>query len=351
MKTKKNFYPQINVIKAIASFSVTAVHFRNRVETSIPESAINNKLTLFFSTNYALFIFAVPLFLLTTGFLSVHKSINFKNVINIIKIYLLYLFMAFSSHSLMVLTNTRDSIGWIQMLTRALNFSLISGWYIELYIALALLIPFLNVLIKNLSKSEFKILIITLLMSVSFPAFVNANPDFSVLHLPNYWEIIYPVIYYFIGAYIRLHHETIFIKSHTLLFIYISSVLYIIQLLYRHASPYTKAFEGYYPSIINILLASSFFLLLFKTVNKSNYLFDTIAKYTLSTYIMAYPIDKILYSRFINILVPTSNLIIASPLIVIVSFIITLVSGIILYEIFNYIWRHLEKHIKNPLFF
>ena len=345
MKIQRKFYPQINVIKAIASFSVTAVHFRNRVETTIPEPVINNKLTLFFSTNYALFIFAVPLFLLATGFLSVNKRIDFKNVVNVIKIYLLYLFMAFSSHYLMVVTNTRDSLNWTQILARALNFSLISGWYIELYIALALLIPFLNVLIKNLSKKELEILIITLLISVSVPAFINSNPDFFNLYLPNYWEIIYPVVYYFIGAYIRLYHEKILIKNSTLLFIYISSVLYIIQLLYRHASPYTKAFEGYYPSIVNILLASSFFLLVFKNINKSNFIFDTVAKYTLSTYIMAYPIDKILYPRFTELLVSTRNLVIASPLIVIIAFLITVISGIILYEIFNYSWRNLEKYI------
>jgi len=350
MKPEKKFYPQLNVIKAIASFSVTAVHFRNRVETNIPESVINNKVTLFFSTNYALFIFAVPLFLLATGFLSVHKSISKKHFLNVFKIYSLYLFMAFLSHGLMIFTNTRDPMSLIQMIKRALSFSLISGWYIELYIALALIIPFLNVLIKNLSKKELQLLIGVLLFSVSIPAFINDNPDFSILYLPNYWKIIYPVVYYFIGAYICLYHEEISIKNHTLIFMYVTSIVYIIQLLYRYASPYTKIVEGYYPSIINVILASSFFLILFKNIKKSHYIFDIISKYTLSTYIMAYPIDKILYPRFMNIFTPTKNLILVSPFIVIVSFFATLISGIILNNLFNYFWRHIERFIKNPLF-
>src|SRR5699024_6122375 len=164
-------------------------------------------------------------------------------------------------------------------------------------ISLAFIIPFIYVLIKNLSKKELQLLIGVLLFSVSISAFINDNPDFSILYLPNYWKIIYPVVYYFIGAYICLYHEEISIKNHTLIFMYVTSIVYIIQLLYRYASPYTKIVEGYYPSIINVILASSFFLILFKNIKKSHYIFDIISKYTLSTYIMAYPIDKILYPR------------------------------------------------------
>lgn len=345
MESKKKNYPQINVIKAIASFSVTAVHFRNRIETGIPEAIVNNKIILFFSTNYALFIFAVPLFLLATGFLSIHKKNDIKNILNVIKIYSLYLFMAFISYGMMVTTGTREFIGWRKMITSALSFSLISGWYIELFVGLALLIPFLNLLINNISKKEFQLLIITLIFVVSLPAFINANPVFHSFSLPNYWESIYPIIYYFIGAYIRLYYREINIQNRTLLFLYSASTLYIIQLLYKYSSPYTKAFEGYYASIINIVLATSFFLLIFRKINKSNVILDIIAKYTLSTYIMAYPIDKILYPKFSNYLTPVKNMIISSPLIVIISFTVSLISGIILYKAFNYLWIYLIEKL------
>lgn len=187
MEAKRKYYPQINIIKAIASFSVTAVHFRNRVERTIPETLINNKIKLFFSANYSFFIFAVPLFLIATGFLSTHKKNNIKNIMETIKIYLLYLFMAFISFAIMILTNTREFHGWKDMISRALSFNLISGWYIELFVGLALIIPFLNIIVNNISKKEFRSLIIILLGVVSIPAFINANPDLPNLYLPNYW--------------------------------------------------------------------------------------------------------------------------------------------------------------------
>lgn len=344
---KKKFFPQINIIKAIASFSVTAVHFRNRVETTIPESLINQKIKLFFSLNYSFFIFAVPLFLLATGFLSIHREINKKHFIGVIKIYFLYLFMAFMSYSLMIYTDTRNFTSILDIINRALKFNLISGWYIEMYVFLALIIPFLNILIKNLTKNEFKQLIIILLFAISIPAFINANPDFKILYLPNYWKPIYPIIYYFIGAYFRLYYEDFKMKNATYFMIYFSSVIYISQLLYRHASPYTKSFEGYYASIINVLLASSFFIFIFNTFDKSNFIIDNLSKYTLSTYIMAYPIDKIIYPYFVSIFKTTKYLLIASPLVVIIAYILTFFSGIILYELFNYIWSFFEKKLLN----
>lgn len=350
MKSKKQFHPQINVVKAVASISVTAVHFRNRIETGIPEVQITNKITLFFSANYALFIFAVPLFLLATGFLSIHKTNDFKHFFNIIKVYFLYIFLALISYGMMIFTNSWDFIGWKEMIVNAMSFSLISGWYIELYIGLALFIPFLNLLINKLTKKEFQSLILTLLVAVSIPAFINKSPDFPNVYLPNYWQSIYPIIYYFIGAYIRLYYEEIKISNRWLFFMYSTSVLFIVQLLYRNASPYTKSFEGYYASIINVVLATSFFLLLFRKVHNSHFVFNTISKYTLSTYIMAYPVDKFLYPRFIQLFSSNRTLLLASPIIVIISFITTLISGIILYKIFDFIWtisiKPLQKYLR-----
>ena len=339
MKTKKVYFSQINVIKAIASFSVTAVHFRNRVETTIPEAIVNNKIKMFFSINYALFIFAVPLFLIATGFLSTHKKHTKKNIIGTVRIYLLYLFMAFVSFGLMILTNTREFHGWRDMIYRALSFDLISGWYIEMFVGLALVIPFLNIIVNNISKKEFQSLIIVLIIVVGIPSFINRNPDLPSIYIPNFWQNIYPIIYYFIGAYIRIYINEINIRNKPLFVLYISSVIFIIQLLYRHADPYTWTAEGYYSSIINIVLASSFFMLILNNITKSYFIFDLISKYTLSTYIMAYPIDKILYPIFTEYFQPVKYLLIGSPIVVILSFFATVISGILLYKIFDYIWN------------
>ena len=129
--------------------------------------------------------------------------------------------------------------------------------------------------------------------------------------------------------------------------IYLGSVLFIVQLLFRHASPYTWAAEGYYASIINVLLASSFFILLLKSFNKSNTLIDFVSKYTLTTYIMSYPIDKIIYPIFRDNINSTKMLLILSPVIVIVSFLSALFTGYLLNKIFNLLWGFFSNQVRK----
>ena len=113
---KNNRIGSIDLIKVIASFSVTAVHFRNRVERQIPEALIGNKIKLFFSANYALFILAVPLFLLASGYLSTYSKPSKKRYYNLAKIYAMYLFIALISYQVMIYAGIRKPIGIITIL-------------------------------------------------------------------------------------------------------------------------------------------------------------------------------------------------------------------------------------------
>lgn len=91
------------------------------------------------------------------------------------------------------------------------------GWYINMYIGLFLIIPFLNVLYNNLDGQRSKqYLILSLLCLSSIPNVLNIfrfdslqwwlQPStIGTYHplVPDWWYDSYPITYYFIGAYLQ----------------------------------------------------------------------------------------------------------------------------------------------------
>lgn len=81
------------------------------------------------------------------------------------------------------------------------------AWYVNMFIGLYLMIPFLNKLIIHLNKNEYRIWITVLLLIITVP--FTINPLFilffnqSHAFFPNWWMGIYPLLFYFIGAYIH----------------------------------------------------------------------------------------------------------------------------------------------------
>jgi surface polysaccharide O-acyltransferase-like enzyme len=67
------------------------------------------------------------------------------------------------------------------------------SWYVNMYIGLYIIIPFLNIIIKEISENKntfiFAVLVLTCLTAIPYCF--------------DYWTIIYPINYYFIGTYIK----------------------------------------------------------------------------------------------------------------------------------------------------
>lgn len=96
----------------------------------------------------------------------------------------------------------------IQWVLSIFDYSAIKyAWYIEMWIGLALLAPFLNYLWRAIPTMREKLLLIgVLFLLVSFPNTVNSR----VYLFPGYFEIVcYPLMFYFMGAFIREYQPTI----------------------------------------------------------------------------------------------------------------------------------------------
>ena len=75
------------------------------------------------------------------------------------------------------------------------------AWYIEMYIGLFLLSPFLNAAWHVLEDGGKKALVLTLVGLTALPGLVNQIGPL----LPTWWVGIYPLTYYTLGAWLREH--------------------------------------------------------------------------------------------------------------------------------------------------
>lgn len=193
--TKRN--PAADIIRCLALFFVVSVHFmlKNGFYAQ-PNVGIRMYIMTIMR---ALFIVCVPLFLTLSGFLLRNKILCKSYFFRIFKILLTYL-LASIACLLYAKFYLHDNLTFKTVLTRFLNFTAAPyGWYIEMYIGLFFLIPFLNLIYNNLPNKKSKIgLVAVFIFLTSFPSV--ANIFFKLA--PCWWTKLYPITYYFIGCYL-----------------------------------------------------------------------------------------------------------------------------------------------------
>lgn len=144
----------------------------------------------------------VPLFMMLTGYLCIERQWSLGYYRKLLPILLAYVLagcmcMLFSAVWL------GDEITPLGAVRRLLDFSAAPyGWYIEMYIGLFMLSPFLNTAWKGLDDRGRLALVITMLMITSVPTVTNI---IKWKILPSWWSGVYPLTYYVLGAWLREH--------------------------------------------------------------------------------------------------------------------------------------------------
>lgn len=212
-----------------------------------------------------LFFSCVPLFLLVTGYLMCNKELSikhYKKLLSILEIYVFYCVLAMIIPDVFV-NKVQPPGKWILYITTFQDYS----WYVEMYIGLFILIPFLNLIFNNITKKKnHQFLIAVLLLMIGIPAFVNNLPALGrekYFFLPDWWNAIYPVVYYFIGAYIRKYQPRV--RPVVLISLICAVVVFedLLSLYFSKGGIFVAA-VGDYDSIVVILQATLIFLLVYK---------------------------------------------------------------------------------------
>lgn len=248
----------MDLIRIIAAFSVLSVHFflhngfysetvtgMGPIEgvinyfTTQDASALHGPVMFVMVTMRTLFSVCVPLFLILTGYLMSQKQLSkgyYKGIRKTLIIFVIASVLcmfyksihendaalaAFSNMQFSEMFAAIESKGGYGIKEYLLSIFDFTGanysWYIEMYIGLFLIAPFLNLAYNKLGSQKHKqILVGTSVFIAILPSIFNAfnftsadwwnnptiNDSFNKI-LPAFWMGIYPITYYFTGCYIR----------------------------------------------------------------------------------------------------------------------------------------------------
>lgn len=205
----------MDIVRIVAVFFVVSIHFFLNNEY-YSEKHIGANMYIM-CTMRTLFSTCIPLFLMLTGYLMSKKTLCKKYYFGIVRILLIYL-MASIACIIFDINYFCYAIDFKTAILGILNFQMAPySWYIEMYIGLFLLIPFLNIMYNGLNtQKRKKALVVTLFVISILPTAFNIfsltgedvwyNPSdlANITYLfPDWWEGIYPITFYFMGCYIR----------------------------------------------------------------------------------------------------------------------------------------------------
>lgn len=293
----KNRNINIDLIKCIAVFSVISVHFFPNCNWLY--QPIDSWYQYLMVAVHAFFLICVPLFLITTGFLMKDKKLDkyyYTGILRVVIIYILdaILYLLYDSFYL------NNYITIKQAIVRIFSFDIGYAWYVEMYIGLFLLIPFLNTIYNNLNiKKDKIILLITMLLITSLPGIFNIKYQI----LPEWWLSIYPITYYFIGCYIREYGLNISKVKSLLSILLIIIISTIISIYKTNDNIFTYGTYNDWGSIFNIILSVLVFnIVLNINLNKVNIkikkLIVIISQLSFAMYLTSAVIDSWLYNNY-----------------------------------------------------
>lgn len=205
----------LDAIRVFAVFTVISVHYF--LNCGFYNAPVIGKRMMIMTIARQFFMICVPLFIMLTGYLMSSKKLNKRYYLGIKKTLFTYI-MASIICVIFKVTYLNKEYTVKTGILSILDFSASTySWYIEMYIGLFLLIPFLNLMYTALNnKRQKQIMLITFLLLTSLPTITNIynfsleswwrNPAITTEYqkiLPDWWQGIYPLTYYFIGAYLK----------------------------------------------------------------------------------------------------------------------------------------------------
>ncbi len=285
------------------------------------------------------FMICVPLFLVLTGFLMCNKKLEKGYYGKITKTLFVYalasiLCVLFKKYFLHQEWSVKDMIGGTLNFTGA-NYS----WYIEMYIGLFLLIPFLNGAYHSLESKKHKLILIgTMLFLTALPSVLNIFVFDSFAFwitpitkwqytkiVPSFFTILYPVTYYFLGCFIR-EFKPCPNRLLNLALILICAFAFGSFNFYRsRGSVFVSGIWQEYGALPNVIMTVLVFLFLlnlpserlpspFKTV------LSFISDLTLGGYLLSYIFDQYFYAKLnARVEVVTDRIIYFVPMVAVVS--------------------------------
>ena len=287
----------LDLIRVVAIFFVIAGHFFS-LHTSYRTAPFDN-FSMFFQGQMAELFTGVPLFYMLTGYLNANKKVCWKYYKGMFRILFSYLFFSiitilFRNYYL------GESLGTFQWIMKIFDYTAIPyAWFIEMWIGLALLTPFLNYLYRAIETKKEKLIgILTLSFLTALPYLLNRYG----MHLaPGYWyDAAFPLLFFFLGAYIREYQPKINKNKLLCVMLLCVSITPLFNILFfkgHDVIDITGGSRGFFSTCVTV----SIFMLLYK-VDISNIQINRwvshCSKVSYEMYLCCYMFDMLYYPWF-----------------------------------------------------
>lgn len=191
-----------DLIRTLAISMVFVIHML--AITKVLSGSLRSPKWVAYDFVHFLSMIAIPLFLLLTGYLQEGKRLGSRYYTGVLPTVLSYFATSAVVAALMVFVYGMPKSGPARLILHIFDYTYGYAWYMEMYLCLFLLIPFLNILFDALSKKQQLWMIGTLAFLTMLPPvvsnFIVTGIYFEVL--PDFLENMYVITLYFIGAYI-----------------------------------------------------------------------------------------------------------------------------------------------------
>lgn len=285
----------LDLIRVVAIFFVIAGHFLF-LNTSYMKTPIQGLSMFLQSMMMSVFYVSVPLFMMLTGYLNINKTPTKKYYMGMVRVLVAYL--VFSIATILFRTyymcEERSIVQWILAI---LNYSAIPyAWYIEMWIGLALLAPFLNYMWRAIPTMREKLLLIAVLF------FLTACPNFISSLFPKYFaQACYPLMFYFMGTFIREYQPTIKAWVGIAAVILLSMVNPVATILFLGSDSVDVALAGGPGGVFYTWIAVAIFLMLYRrdiSVKPIKRWVTHCSMVSLEMYLCCYMFDQLYYPWF-----------------------------------------------------
>lgn len=291
----------IDILKCIAIVFVVAVHFF--LHTNYYGRSYTFKSIFLSSFIWMIFMTCVPLFIMTTGYLMKDKTYSKSYFIKLLPVIGIYCLAASIYTFFDVRVINLEYFG--KLLVNIFSFSHYA-WYVNMYIGLYLMIPFLNAGFKSFNNRRSQAIALGVLVLLTvIPATLslfNNNEQYRIIlsHLiPDYWKGLWPITYYLVGAHIASFKKKSSIKEIVLVII-VLDVLSVLGL-----SVISESSFGIEYGVLPVFLLSSlifYSVIQLKVVIKNEWLQRVIlfiSKNTLPIYLLSVIGDLYWYPKMI----------------------------------------------------
>lgn len=311
---------RLDFVRIFAFLCVVSVHFF--LKTGYYEDIMVGKKMFLMTVVRNFFMISVPLFITLTGYLMCNKELSKKYYKGIVKILVTYVlcsivFLLFERFYLHSPSSVSGAIFEI-LAYRGTPYA----WYVEMYIGLFIMIPFLNLISNNLKdKKQFKLLLFTSLFLFSLPSILNIykfegidwwlNPasDWKYYKIfPSWWSAGYPILFYFLGAYIRKYSTESNIK------LLPSLLCLILVVLLNGTFSYYRSYDAKvvlgtwnnYESFLNFIQTFLVFNLILKLnvqvkSKKVTYVIKKLSDSCFGAYLLSWIFDYLVYEKLCSV--------------------------------------------------